>query len=157
MRLMEKRSRLSRVGLLGLIFAASITFGSSAMLAGATSLHADPGPAKRTQAFAGTWNWMFKGRSFATMILVPDGSDFRGSVTESRIALDDEGYLSMADPSENSIAVPITKAVMEGSALHVTVEGGFEFLVTLKDDTHVEIRPVGAPANMKPIQAERAH
>ena len=91
------------------------------------------------------------------MILVPDGSHFSGSVTESRIALDDEGYLSKADPSENSIAVPITRTVMEGSALHVTVGDGFEFLVTMKDDTHVEIHPVGAPAIMKPIQAEKVH
>jgi hypothetical protein len=27
--------------------------------------------------------------------------------------------------------------------------------VTLKDDTHAEIVPVGAPANMKPIPAEK--
>jgi beta-lactamase regulating signal transducer with metallopeptidase domain len=157
MRLTEKRSPLSRVGLLGLILTASLTFGSGAMLARATSLHADSNSSNRTRVFAGTWNWMFKGRSFATMILVPDGSHFSGSVTESRIALDDEGYLSKADPSENSIAVPITRTVMEGSALHVTVGDGFEFLVTMKDDTHVEIHPVGAPAIMKPIQAEKVH
>jgi len=32
---------------------------------------------------------------------------------------------------------------------------GFTFTVTLKDDTHAEIRPAGAPPNMKPMQAEK--
>jgi hypothetical protein len=98
---------------------------------------------------------MFKGRSFSTMILTPDGTGFSGSVTGSKIALDDQGYLSKADPSDDSTPSQITKAVREGSALHVTVGDGFEFLVTLKDDRHAEIHPVGAPANMKPISAEK--
>jgi hypothetical protein len=52
----------------------------------------------------------------------------------------------------------MTKATLEGSALHVTVTDGhepFEFTVTLKDDTHAEIHPKGAPPNMKPIPAEK--
>jgi hypothetical protein len=158
MRLTEKRNPLSRVGLVALVLAASITFGSGAMLARATSLQAAPGPSNGTQAFAGTWHWMFKGRSFSTMILTPDGTGFRGSVTGSKIALDDQGYLSKADPSDDSTPSPITKTVMEASALYVTIRDGnqpFEFLVTLKDDTHAEIHPVAAPANMKPIPAEK--
>ena len=94
------------------------------------------------------------------MILVPDGSRFTGSVTPSRIALNDDGGLRNADPSEDSTPKPITKASLEGSALHVTVGDGnepFEFSVTLKDETHAEIHPKGAPANMKPIPAEKVH
>jgi beta-lactamase regulating signal transducer with metallopeptidase domain len=158
MRLTEKRNPLSRVGLVALVLAASISFGSGAMLARATSLQATSGPSNSTQAFAGTWHWMFKGRSFSTMILTPDGTGFSGSVTGSKIALDDQGYLSKADPSDESTPSSITKAVREGNALHVTLGNGdqpFEFLVTLKDDTHAEIHPVGAPANMKPIPAEK--
>ena len=74
---------------------------------------------------------------------------------ESRIALDDQGYLSKADASEGVAPSPITSAVMEGTSLHVTVKDGFEFLVTLKDATHAEIHPIGAPANMKAIPAEK--
>jgi beta-lactamase regulating signal transducer with metallopeptidase domain len=155
MRLTEKRNPLSRVGLVALVLAASITFGSGAMLARATSLHAASGPSNNTQAFAGTWHWMFQGRSFSTMILTPDGNGLSGSVTGSRIALDDQGYLSKADPSDDSTPSPITKTVMEGRALHVTVADGFEFLVTLKDDRHAEIHPVGVPESMKPIPAEK--
>jgi beta-lactamase regulating signal transducer with metallopeptidase domain len=155
MRLTERRNPLSRIALFGLVLAATLTLGSGAMLARATSLQAASGPSNSTQAFAGTWHWMFKGRSFSTMILVPNGSGFSGSVTGSRIALDEEGYLSKADPSDNSTPDSITRAVMEGKALHVNVGDGFEFLVTLKDDTHAEIHPVSAPANMKPIPAEK--
>ena len=52
------------------------------------------------------------------------------------------------------------RRVLEGSALHVTVGDGnepFEFIVTLKDGTHAEIHPKGAPPKMKPIPAEKIH
>jgi len=110
--------------------------------------------------FAGSWHWMFKGKSFVTMILVPNGSAITGSVTGSKIALDDDGELSRADPADNSAPSPITKTKLEGNALHVTVmdeNQPFEFIVTLKDARHAEIHPIGAPPNMKPIQAERVN
>ena len=94
------------------------------------------------------------------MILVRNGSGFTGTVTGSRIALNDDGRLSRADPSEDSTPSPITKAKLEGSALHVTVGDGnepIEFVVTLKDETHAEIHPKGAPPKMKPIPAEKVH
>jgi hypothetical protein len=101
---------------------------------------------------------MFDGKSFATMILVRDGSGFTGSVTPSRIALNADGELAQADPSEDSTPSPITKTKLDGSALHVTAGDGnetFEFSVTLKDEAHAEIHPKGAPPNMKPIPAEK--
>ena len=65
--------------------------------------------------------------------------------------------LVSADPSEDSTPTPISKARLEGSALHITVENGFEFTVNLKDDTHADIKPQLAPANLKPIPAEKVH
>ena len=91
------------------------------------------------------------------MILESHRSAFTGTVTGSQIALNDDGGLSQADPSEDSTPKPITKASLEGSALHITVSDGFEFIVTLKDETHAEIHPKGAPPNMKPISAEKVH
>jgi hypothetical protein len=94
------------------------------------------------------------------MTLVPDEAGFIGSVTPSRIALNHDGGLMRADPTEDSTPSPITKAKLEGSALHVTVGDGkepIEFIVTLKDETHAEIHPKGAPPNMKPIPAEKVH
>jgi hypothetical protein len=157
MMLTQKTTSLSRTGLIGLALATSITFGAGAMVAHAMSPQTSSERSNRTEKFAGTWHWMFDGRSFATMILVRSGSGFAGSVTESRIALDDDGGLRLADPSEDTTPKRIAKARLEASALHITVIGGFEFNVTLKDDTHAEIRPVGAPPNMKPIPAEKVH
>jgi beta-lactamase regulating signal transducer with metallopeptidase domain len=160
MLLTEKRLSLSRAGLIGLALATSITFSAGAVLARAMSLQASSEPSNTAEKFAGTWHWMFNGKSFATMILVRDGSGFTGSVTPSRIALNHDGGLLRADPSEDSAPKPITKARLEGSSLRVTVGDGnelFEFIVTLKDETHAEIRPKGAPPNMKPIPAEKVH
>jgi beta-lactamase regulating signal transducer with metallopeptidase domain len=160
MMLTEKKLSLSRVGITGLVLAMAITFGASAVLARAMSWQASSKISNPAEKFAGTWHWMFNKKSFVTMILVWDGSRFTGSVTGSRIALNDDGTLSRADPSENSTPSPINYAKLEGSALHVTVKDGdeiFEFTVTLKDETHAEIHPTGAPANMKPIPAEKVH
>jgi beta-lactamase regulating signal transducer with metallopeptidase domain len=160
MMLTEKRLSLSRAGVIGLALATSITFGAGAVLARAMSLQAASVSSNTAEQFAGTWHWMFGEKSFATMILVRDGSGFTGSVTGSRIALNDDGTLSRADPTEDSSPQPVTKAKLEGSALHVTVGDGndpIEFVVTLKDDAHAEIHPVGAPPNMKPILAEKVH
>ncbi len=156
--LTEKRLSLSRAGLIGLALATSITFSAGAVLARAMSLQASSEPSNTVEKFAGTWHWMFNGKSFATMILARDGSGFTGSVTPSRIALNHDGGLLRADPSEDSAPKPITKARLEGSSLRVTVGDGnelFEFIVTLKDETHAEIHPKGAPPNMKPIPAEK--
>jgi beta-lactamase regulating signal transducer with metallopeptidase domain len=158
--LTQKSLSLSRASVIGLALTMSITFGAGAVLAHAMSLQASSEPSNTTEKFAGTWHWMFDGRSFSTMILIRSGSGFTGSVTPSRIALNDDGGLLRADPSEDSTPTSITKATLEGSALHVTVGDGnrpFEFTVTLKDDTHAEIHPVGAPPKMKPIPAEKAH
>jgi beta-lactamase regulating signal transducer with metallopeptidase domain len=158
MKLTKKRTSFSRASAVGLVLAASIAFGGSAVLARSMSLQASSKTTNLTERFAGTWHWMFHKKSFVTMILAWDGSRFTGSVTGSRIRLNDDGTLLMADPTEDGAPSPISNAKLEGSALHVTVKDGdetFEFAVTLRDETHAEIRPVGAPPNMKPIPAEK--
>jgi beta-lactamase regulating signal transducer with metallopeptidase domain len=154
MMLTEKRLSLSRTGVLALTLAAGITFGASAVLAHAMTLQATSESSNIAQEFAGTWHWMFNGKSFATMVLVPNGSSFTGSITKSGIALDENGELSRADPTDDPPA-QIAKSSLEGSALHLTLSDGMEFTVTLKDDMHAEIHPGVAPPNMKPIPAEK--
>jgi hypothetical protein len=158
--LTEKRTSLSRAGLIGLALATILLFGSGTILARAVSLQEASASTNTAQSFGGTWHWMFQGQSFATMILVQNSSAITGTVTPSRIALNDDGELSRADPAEDSTPSPITKTKLEANALRVTVGDGnqhVEFVVTLKDATHAEIHPIGAPPNMKPIQAERAN
>jgi beta-lactamase regulating signal transducer with metallopeptidase domain len=157
MMLTEKKHSLTRTSVIALVLATSIMLGAGAVLAHAVSLQAGSEASKTAEKFAGTWHWLFDGRSFSTMILVRSGSGFSGSVTPSRITLSDDGVLLQADPSEDSTPAPITKVTLEGSALHITVGDGFAFTVTLKDATHAEIHPAGAPPNMKPIPAEKVH
>jgi beta-lactamase regulating signal transducer with metallopeptidase domain len=154
MMLTEKRLSLSRAGVLALTLAASITFGASAVLAHAMTLQATSESSNAAEKFAGTWHWMFNGKSFATMILAPKGSSFTGSITPSGIALDENGELSRADATDDPPS-PVAKSSLQGSALHLTLADGMEFTVTLKDDMHAEIHPGGAPPNMKPIPAEK--
>ena len=160
MMLTEKKTSLSRAGLLGLALTTILLFGSGTILARAVSLQEASASSNNAQRFAGTWHWIFQGRSFVTMILVQNSSGITGTVTPSRIALNDDGELSRADPAEDSTPAPITQTRLENNALHVTVGDGnqpVEFMVTLKDATHAEIHPIGAPSNMKPIQAERVN
>lgn len=152
----EKKGSSSRANvIIALSLAASITFGAGAVLTHAMSLQAGSEPSNAAEQFAGTWHWMFDGRSFSTMILVHSGSGFTGTVTPSRIALNNDGGLLRADPGEDPAPKPIARARLEGNALHITVTDGFEFVVILKDGTHAEIFPTEAPPYMKPILAEK--
>jgi beta-lactamase regulating signal transducer with metallopeptidase domain len=156
--LTEKTALLSRTGVIGLAFATSITYGAGAVVAHAMSFQTSAERSKTTDKFVGTWHWMFEGRSFVTMVLMRNETRLAGTVTGSRIALDKDGRLSRADPSEDLTPKPIMKITRVGTALHITVKGGdepFEFMVTLKDATHAQIYPKNAPSNMKPISAEK--
>lgn len=155
MRLTKKTLSLSRTGVIGLALATTSAFGAAFVLMHAMSFQLRTEPSSTADRFAGTWRWMFEGRSFATMVLVRSESGLTGSVTESRIALNDDGGLLRADPSEDTTPRPFAKAWLEGSALHLRVTDGFEFTVTLKDDKHAEIHQAGAPRNMKPILARK--
>jgi hypothetical protein len=156
MRLTMKNKSFFHAALLGLVLAIGVTFGSGAVFA-RTMSRQTAGSSEDAQRFAGTWNWMFQGKRFATMTLIRSGSGLRGTVTESRIALNDDGTLKKADPSEDKKPKQITKAELDGAVLRVTVADGFEFTVSLKDPTQGEILPGGAPPNMKPISLVRAH
>lgn len=156
MRLAMKNKSFSHAALLGSVLAIGATFGSGAVFARAMSQQT-AGSSEDVQLFAGTWNWMFQGKRFATMTLIRSGCGFRGTVTESRIALNDDGTLKMADPSDDKKPKQITKAELDGAALRVTVADGFEFTMSLKNTTHAEVLPGGSPPNMKPIPLERTH
>src|SRR5882757_3916064 len=102
MMLIEKRLSLSRASVIALALATSMTFGAGAVPARAMSSQVSSDASNTAEKFAGTWHWMFDGRSFSTMILVRSGSGFTGTVTPSRVALNDDGGLLRADPAEDS-------------------------------------------------------
>lgn len=156
MRLATKGRSLSRASVIGLVLAIGVTFGSGAVLARATSRGVSR-VSEAEQPFLGTWHWMFHDKSFATMTLTRSGSGLTGTVTESRIALNDDGTLRKADASDDKSPKQIAKAEMDGAVLRVKVADGFEFTMALKDSTHAEVFPGGAPPNMKPIALEKAN
>jgi hypothetical protein len=156
MMLTKKTRSLMRARFVWVALATSIAFGVGAVLAHALQAPTSSKAPDTAERFAGTWHWMFDGRSFATMVLLPTGSGFTGTVTPSRIKLNDDGGLLRAAPGEDATPKPIGMATLEGSVLRIKVSDGFQFIVTLKDATHAEIHPVGAPPKMKPIQAEKA-
>jgi len=109
--------------------------------------------------FAGTWNWMFEGKAFATMTLERKGDQFGGSVTHGSIGLDSEGKISSANSAPG--ASEIVKSAMDGDALHLTLqdaEDTTELWVTLQSADVAEVRFAGPgiPANFPSIRAERA-
>jgi hypothetical protein len=155
--LIEKRLSLLRAAVFGLALA-SATFGAGVVLASAISLQASSEPSNTAPKFTGTWHWMFKGKSVATMVLAPSGTGFIGSVTAIQgIDLDNDGSILKIEPGEGTI--PILNTSLDGSVLHFTTkdaDDAVEWAVTLKDDGNAEVRgvAVGAPA-MKPIAAEK--
>lgn len=131
-------------------------FSANARAAGSQSSTVPRSPAHR---FSGTWHWIFDGKSFATMILQSRPSGMTGSLTGTQIELDDDGNLKSAEASDDPPS-EITKAWLDGSELHIVVMDGddpMEWLVTLQDETHAEVRPLsGEMANMKPIPTVKA-
>lgn len=156
-RLTEKAVSLSRARAIGFALATGMTFGAGAVLMHSISLQARAEPSQKVERFAGTWHWMFGVRSFATLNLTRSESGLTGSLTGSRIALNDDGGLLRADPSEDARPKPITQARLEGSVLHLRMKDGFEFTMTLVNNSLAEIHPAGAPPTMKPIPATRVH
>ena len=157
MKPIEKIRSLLPPKVIGLALAASILFGAGAGIALALDPQTSSESSSAPKSFAGTWHWIFDGRSFATMTLILTKAGLTGTVTTSRIKLNEDGSLLRADPGEDPTPEVIEKATWEGSALRIKVADGFQFVLTLKDAIHAEIQPVSAPANMKPIQAEKVH
>lgn len=157
MMLIEILTSSPRTSRMVLALLMSVSLGAVPLLAQTASVRTSSGSLTRAEEFAGTWHWIFDGKSFSTMILVRTRSGFTGTVTPTRIALNKEGGLLRADPSEDNRPVAIRDAKLEGSSLRIVARDGFAFTVSLDDDTHAEIHPAGAPPNMKPIRAEKVH
>jgi hypothetical protein len=109
--------------------------------------------------FAGTWNWMFEGKRFATMTLVLKGGQFTGSLTNESINVDGDGKISGATAAPGTSE--IVKATREGDVLHVVTKDGddtTDLWVTLKSAQVAEVSfaAPGATAPIPPIRAEKA-
>lgn len=105
--------------------------------------------------FAGTWNWMFEDRRFATMTLKQDGEQLTGTMTNGHIDLDDRGRITNATAAKGD--TPIVKATMADGTLILLAKDGddeTEFAMTLTSSSTAELRfhGDGAPGNAQPIR-----
>ena len=83
----EKKGSSSRATIvIALSLAATGTFGTGAVLAHAIDFQVRSKPPNKTEQFTGTWQWMFNGKSFSTMILVQNTYGFTGTVTHLGIS-----------------------------------------------------------------------
>jgi hypothetical protein len=108
--------------------------------------------------FAGTWNWMFEDKRFATMTLKQAGDQLTGSMTNGHIDLDDRGRIASATAAKGSTS--IVKTTMENGKLILLAKDGddeTEFAMTLTSASTAELRfhGDGAPGNAQPIHLEK--
>jgi hypothetical protein len=110
-----------------------------------------------TQSFAGTWHWMFQGKSFATMVIVVKGDGVTGSITGASLHTDEDGKITEAIAGTGVCA--IIRSSMKDGSLHVVCKADddeIEWAVKLTSPTTAEIVASGADApKMEPIRAEK--
>lgn len=108
--------------------------------------------------FAGTWNWMFEDKRFATMTLNQDGDQLIGSMTNAHIDLDERGKISTATAVKGT--TPIVKSTIHDGKMILLARDGedeTEFAMTLTSPSTAELRFYGdgAPQNAQPIRLEK--
>jgi hypothetical protein len=138
--------------------ACALFFGCAASSIHPYHVAAAPSDGFEAADFVGIWNWMFEGKSFATMTLVRKGEQFTGHITNGSINVGDDGKIAsaMAAPGSSEIV----KATREGDALHITTKDGddtTDLWVTLKSAQVAEVSfaAPGATAPISPIRAEK--
>ena len=108
--------------------------------------------------FAGTWHWVFQGKSFATMVLEVKPDEVKGSITNASVHTDSDGKIT--DVRADSGSSPIVKSSFENGILRIVVKDGgdeLEWSVRLTSPTTAEIIPAGADApKMEAIHSEKA-
>lgn len=161
MALLDPKPRLSRISAAALAIAASLLFGSACLAATAFNFQPAAVVSDELKPYAGAWLWMFKGKPFVTMTLVPDGDHFAGSMTNGYFHNDADGNMSDAGSHPGTSA--ITRTFFAGKVLHIVVsddkDGSLsEWTMTLLSpgEAQFSVADEGAPKSLKPWLAERA-
>jgi TonB family protein len=116
---------------------------------------------KELQPYAGSWNWMFKGKPFITMRLIPEGDHFTGYMTNGFFEQDGDGTMINAGGEPGTSNVSRTYFV--GKVLHIVIEdprdkSNSEWTMTLLTPDKAEFNGADPdrPRNIKPWIALRA-
>jgi hypothetical protein len=153
MALLKMKFVVWRVALTGFL----LLCGVRAAIAQPRANSAAPAPVK-AKDFAGTWNWMFRDKRFATMTLQPKGDQLTGTMTNGHIDMDELGKITNASSATGS--TPIVKTTMEDGRLILLAKDGeheTEFAMTLTSPFTAELRfhGDGARARADPIRLEK--
>ena len=112
------------------------------------------------QPYAGTWHWMFQGKPFVTMQLVPAGDHFTGYMTNGFFNYDADG--NMTDAGSHPGRSAIVRTYFAGKVLHIVVQDDqdkslSEWTMNLVDSKTAQFNTAApeAPKNFKPWTAER--
>ncbi len=154
MTLSKKSNLVCRLVLAGLLVSGAIKL-ENAQSPGSQFVVSDHLTAKD---FAGTWNWMFKDRRFATLVLNVKDNQLAGTVTHEWMNMDEQGRITGAEPRPGSS--PISKTFIKNGTLSILekIDGeDMEWAMTLTSPTSAELRIVGqgAPPNADAIRLEK--
>ena len=154
MALLKNNLVVWRVALAGFL----LLCGVQASIAQAPAANSAAPAAINAKDFAGTWNWMYKDKRFATMTLDLKDGKLAGKVTNEWMNLDEQGRITGAEARPGSSV--IAQASMNKGTLSIvekTAEEELKWSMTLTSPTTAElrIRGEGAPANAEPIRLEK--
>lgn len=160
MSLLDQTPRLTRMwtAVLGLI--SLCVFAPCCLTAAAFTFQPAAIAMADLQPYSGTWHWMFKGKSFVTMQLVPAGDHFTGYMTNGYFKNDESG--NMIDAGSHPGRSPIVRTFFSGKVLHIVVEDDHdkslsEWTMKLLDSKKAEFNTADpdVPKNLKSWTAER--
>ena len=161
MSLLNRTPRLSRNATAIAVVFCSVIFGSCCLAASAFNFQPAAIVSSELQPFAGTWNWMFKGKPFIAMTLVPAGDHFTGSMTNGFFTDDASG--NMTDAGSEPGTSLVLRSFFAGKVLHIIVQDDrdkslSEWTMTLlgPDKAQFDTADPSRPKNLKPWIAERA-
>lgn len=161
MTLLNRTPRLSRHATATMVVLCSLAFGSCCLAASAFNFQPASVVSAELQPFAGTWNWMFKGKPFIAMTLIPAGDHFTGSMTNGFFTNNENG--DMTDAGGEPGTSLVQRTFFAGKILHIVVQDDrnkslSEWTMTLlsPDKAQFDTADPDRPKNLKPWIAERA-
>jgi TonB family protein len=160
MTLLDRAPRLGRRTAAMVVIGCSLVFGTCCVAASAFNFQPAAVVSEELKPFAGTWHWMFKGKPFVTMVLVPAGDHFSGYMTNGFFDNDANG--DMIDAGGEPGTSPILRTFFKGKVLHIVVQDQrdkslSEWTMTLGGPNNAEFFTADpdVPKNLKPWPAER--
>jgi hypothetical protein len=126
---------------------ALFSIGAAAMLALPGTLRAQTGRQFTARDYAGTWDWMFHEKPFATMVLKQKGDGFTGAITNCTLDMDSDGHITGATAGEGY--TPIVSTSFTQGGLHIVEKEGddeTEWDMTLQSATKAQMRMAGENA-----------